>query len=171
MGWIPTRTLNCKLMKTIYLAGPDVFLRTNASQVLHLKRLMLEEIGYRVVTPFDLELDNALAIYQHNIDLIRTCDIIVANVEPFRGTEPDSGTVFEIGYAIALGKLAYTYNNSPKSYLERLENHDRISGHSEFTPEPFGHKQNLMISCPVCGEFETFLELVSHLRAIDWSAV
>jgi nucleoside 2-deoxyribosyltransferase len=37
--------------------------------------------------------------------LIRRCDAVVANLRPCRGqVEPDSGTVFEVGVAIALGE-------------------------------------------------------------------
>lgn len=150
-------------MKTIYLAGPDVFL-TNAVDVLAEKRAMLEAIGYKVVTPFDLELDNAAEIYQYNVSLIRACDIVVANVESFRGTEPDSGTVFEIGFAIARGKSVFTYNNTVDSYLYNLNAYDRIHGPQRFIPEPFGLKKNLMISCSVTKEFGTFGALVEYLR-------
>ena len=165
MGWIPTRTLYFYPMK-IYLAGPDVFLK-NAVAVLKHKSSILQEAGYEVVTPLDNLLDNPYDIYVSNIKLIEQSDIVVANVEPFRGTEPDSGTVFEIGYAAALGKEIYTYNNPANSYLNRLVASDATSGQTRFTPEPFGLKQNLMLSCACAStlEFETFYELVSHLQS------
>ena len=45
-------------------------------------------------------------IYVSNVDLIRNCDAVLANMTPFRGDiEPDSGTVFEVGMAIAMGVM------------------------------------------------------------------
>lgn len=41
---------------------------------------------------------------RQNIRHIEAADIVMANVQDFRGHEPDSGTVFEIGYAIGRGK-------------------------------------------------------------------
>lgn len=147
----------------IYLAGPDVFLKDALAMLKH-KASLLEEAGYKVVTPLDSLLDNPYKIYAANITMIEDCDIVVANVEPFRGTEPDSGTVFEIGYAAALGKHVFTYNNPRNSYLDRLTAADVAFGQTRFTPEPFGLNQNLMISCSATLEFETFDELVSHLQ-------
>ena len=55
------------------------------------------------------EATTAEGIYRANIGLIAEADALLANLNPFRGTEPDSGTVFEIGYAIALGKRVVGY--------------------------------------------------------------
>ena len=46
---------------------------------------------------------------------------MLANLEPFRGSEPDSGTAFEVGYALALGKPVYAYlSDAGASRRERL---------------------------------------------------
>lgn len=148
-------------MKTIYLAGPDVFL-VEAAQVLAEKKAKLEAIGFVVLTPLDLESDDPYEIAVSNQMMIERCDLVLANVEPFRGTEPDSGTVYEIGYASALGKTVYTYNN-PKffNYTERCENWEQTFG-SKFIPEKFGLRQNLMIST-TCPEFDTFEDVLRYL--------
>jgi len=147
-------------MLKIYLAGPDVF-RLNAVTVLQAKKEKLEALGYEVLTPLDNtpEQPSALQIANANLEMIHDCDIILADVQPFRGTEPDSGTVLEIGFALALGKAVCTYNNPKASYKKRLESWDENLGETlgglEFVPEAFGLKQNLMISCN-CAEFESF---------------
>lgn len=149
----------------IYLAGPDVFLE-NAGAVLAEKKLQLELLGFDVLTPLDLISDDPYEIAVNNQMMIERCDIVLANVEPFRGTEPDSGTVYEIGYAVASKKIVYTYNNPQKNYKERLNDFDRENGQSEFTPEPFGLNQNLMISAS-CVEFDTFEDVLRYL--LHWN--
>ena len=150
-------------MNTIYLAGPDVFL-VNAAQVLLEKKLKLEALGFDVLTPLDLTSDDPYEIAVSNQMMIERCDIVLANVEPFRGTEPDSGTVYEIGYAVASRKVVYTYNNPPQNYKMRLEYHDRYNGPgiAKFIPEKFGLRQNLMISAS-CTEFDTFEDVLHYL--------
>lgn len=152
------------MKQRIYLAGPDVFLHDCFEVLLH-KKTCLEQLGYDVLTPLDKCLTDPKDIAIANEDLIRQCDIIVANVEPFRGTEPDSGTVYEIGFGRALGKKVLTYNNPDTSYKERLEVHDEKYGQSKFIPERFGLPQNLMISCSTSGEFSSFEELLFNLKA------
>jgi nucleoside 2-deoxyribosyltransferase len=44
--------------------------------------------------------DRALAIGRRNIEAIRSCELLVAQLD---GQEPDSGTVAELGYGAALG--------------------------------------------------------------------
>jgi nucleoside 2-deoxyribosyltransferase len=93
--------------------------------------------------------------------MIKQCDAVFANLMPFRGTEPDSGTVFEVGFAIALDKLVFGYNIPECTYKESVvkilsleENSDvDRNGHSI---ENFGHWGNLMLAYSVfnCGTLE-----------------
>jgi len=64
-----------------------------------------ERNGLEALSPFDLSVDitSARAIYDANIAKLQTADSVVANLAPFRGEEPDSGTVFEVGVAAARG--------------------------------------------------------------------
>jgi nucleoside 2-deoxyribosyltransferase len=59
-------------------------------------------------------------IYQANIGLIARADAVLANLDFFRGTEPDSGTCFEVGYAVALGKPVYGYIPDDGSFAQRI---------------------------------------------------
>ncbi len=139
----------------------------NAVATLRIKKQKLELKGFEVLTPLDTDIamPSAFQIAISNTELIRQCDIVLADVQPFRGTEPDSGTVFEIGYAKALGKAVVTYNNPINSYQERLEEWDykHCYGTPNFQPEAFGLKQNLMISCH-CREFATFQEALKSME-------
>ena len=103
----------------IYLAGPDVFERDPDKTFAALIALC-DKYGFDGLVPSDGGLSNGLKltgatlaqrIYEANIELIRSCDAVIANVAPFRNElEPDSGTVFEIGFATALGKPVAAYN-------------------------------------------------------------
>jgi len=120
-------------MKTIYLAGPDVFEPDPIAAGEQLKALCAR-YGFEGLFP----LDNAIRTYDHphrtaeairqaNLDLIRRADIVMANLNPFRGFEPDSGTVYEVGFAEALGKPVAAYAADRRHLPERLREHQRLS--------------------------------------------
>ncbi|WP_066340983.1 nucleoside 2-deoxyribosyltransferase [Azohydromonas lata] len=105
-------------MKSIYLAGPDVFFPDAAARYERLRALCAAH-GLRGVAPVDGDampagLDKAAQaewIYQGNMRHLRDCDAVLANAMAFRNpVEPDSGTVFEIGAAVALGKPVALYD-------------------------------------------------------------
>ncbi|RZI92580.1 MAG: nucleoside 2-deoxyribosyltransferase [Variovorax sp.] len=112
----------------IYLAGPDVFFRDSAAIFSTLKA-HCERLGLVGIEPSDGGIaagfegpDELLAqrIFDGNIRLIREADGVIANLQPFRGHEPDSGTVFEVGFAVALGKPVVAYGVDARSYAERV---------------------------------------------------
>lgn len=83
-------------MRRIYLAGFDVFAPDAQERGARMKMLCAER-GWIGLYPLDNEADSAEEIYCGNLELIRQADCVAANVNPFRGCEPDSGTAFEIG--------------------------------------------------------------------------
>ena len=101
----------------IYLAGPDVFELDSMAAFEYLKQLC-SKYGLEGISPFDGEAclvgsgdEIAESIYKANIAIIKRSSAVLANVAPFRNKlEPDSGTVFEIGFAAALGKPVAAYN-------------------------------------------------------------
>ena len=115
-----------KEMKKIYLAGPDVFLPNAIEHGNYLKRLC-EQHGYIGLSPMDNEVSGnhphqiAQRIKEANIALIKECDVVIANVSPFRGPEPDSGTVWEIGYAQGLGKKVLAYSSDMRTLKEKTQ--------------------------------------------------
>ncbi|NJA90146.1 hypothetical protein HCX48_13075 [Rhodocyclus tenuis] len=61
-----------------------------------------QEVSLRHAPP---EVETTSAGFLHaNIELIRKAQIVVANLDPFRGPDPDRGTAFELGYAHQLSK-------------------------------------------------------------------
>lgn len=113
----------------IYLAGPEVFL-PNADQIGHQKKALCNQYGFEGLFPLDTELgaqaqqrearDLGFAISAANERLIEICDILIANLTPFRGPSADVGTVYELGLARGLGKPIYGYSHCQTPYTDRV---------------------------------------------------
>lgn len=75
-----------------------------------------------MVFPLDNEIlpVTSLNIYQANKKLIDESGMVVANLNPFRGHEPDSGTVWEMGYACGTGKPVVGYISQDDSIVDRV---------------------------------------------------
>lgn len=148
----------------VYLAGPDVF-RADSAQVFDALRAACERLKLVAVPPSDGNLPgknfdgddeaHAQRIYDDNIALIRSCDGVIANLAPFRGFEPDSGTVFEVGFAIALGLPVVGYGVPASTYAQRVSAklECRTDAHgvlresaSGLMVEGLGQRANLMLT-------------------------
>jgi nucleoside 2-deoxyribosyltransferase len=71
---------------------------------------------------------------------------VLANVADFRGYEPDSGTCFEIGYAIARGKDVWCYHVPAVPLVAQVPNVDGNDADG-WAVEDFGLPRNLMLAC------------------------
>lgn len=170
-----------RLRPRIYLAGPDVFLPDHES-IFGALRAHCARLGLDGIAPTDAPLalqaaasddDRAQAIYEGNAALIRGADGVIANLVSFRGQEPDSGTVFEVGYAVALGKPVVGYGVPQGAYADRVQaaipcRRDAAGGVTEAasgtTVEGLGQPLNLMLArsielAPSAGEA---LERLAH---------
>ncbi|MBM9501333.1 nucleoside 2-deoxyribosyltransferase [Leptospira sp. 201903071] len=176
-------------MKTIYLAGPEVFL-PDAVEVLQDKKSLCFSRGFSALSPFDSEVpkdakrnqDLARKIFFGNLDLIQKSDLILANCNPFRGPLVDDGTAFEIGYAFALGKTIYGYAKSlpplPEIVKRMIPTFPHSSGYAMdregyLLNEDFGNSLNLMLQYAiegrgflVEGEFEDALQEIVARESI-----
>ena len=162
-------------MKKIYIAGPDVF---EADSIEIGKKLvkLCEKYGYEGLYPLDNIVDFsqkkhkiAQDIFDANIAMIQKTDIVIANLNPFRGKEPDSGTVFECGFAYGLNKEVYGYLGDTSSYIDRFEEDEKLAKEGCFYDsddrliEDFDYPLNLMLSCStkiIEGSFETVLQFL-----------
>ncbi len=72
----------------LYLAGPDVF-RPDAAQWAEHARRLCRRAGHEALIPLDGVETTAAGIYHANIGLIQAADAVLANLNPFRGCEPD----------------------------------------------------------------------------------
>ena len=134
----------------IYLAGPDIF-RPDAQEWIANARELCRQHGFEALTPFDHGEIEPRKILEANLELIRKAQIVVANLNPFRGFEPDSGTAFELGYALALGKKLWAYVDSAEPLLERIRRIEALSADATrdrqgMAIEDFGLPVNLMLA-------------------------
>jgi len=98
-------------MKSVYLAGPTVFL-PDAESVFGIMKSILKDHGLKGVAPVDNQSnligvrpgrDLNEAIYRADVEIMNSVDGAIFDISPFRrGTEMDTGTAFEIGYCRCL---------------------------------------------------------------------
>ncbi|TCV90871.1 nucleoside 2-deoxyribosyltransferase [Sulfurirhabdus autotrophica] len=141
----------------IYIAGPDIF-RPDALNWAEEARALCAEHGHEALLPMDGDAHTPKEIFQANISLLQSADALIANLNPFRGTEPDSGTSVEVGYALALGKQVVGYMQSTIPLIERVKhgevqppvkNKKIVFDVEGFAIEDFGYPLNLMLAEPV----------------------
>ncbi len=147
-------------MKTIYLAGFDVFRKDALAWGAHLKALCAQH-GFEGLYPLDKAAPRGMSgaataqwIYEANVALIRRADIVMANLNDFRGPgEPDSGTAFEVGFAVALQKPVWAYAQDTGALIDRVRVSTDDDGDARdaqgHVVENFGLPMNLMLACSV----------------------
>jgi len=161
-------------MKKIYIAGPDVF-EQNSLEIGENLRSLCAKYGYEGLYPLDNVVDFSQPkqkiaddIFLANKKMIESADIIIANLNPFRGKEADSGTVWECGYGYGLGKEVYGYMQSTKDYIQHFANDEKELLDGSYVDregriiEDFDYPINLMLACSikeiVAGSFEDVLK-------------
>ncbi|MCU7940246.1 MAG: nucleoside 2-deoxyribosyltransferase [gamma proteobacterium symbiont of Bathyaustriella thionipta] len=160
-------------MLTVYLACPDVFYPDSKERRDKLLKLCNDN-GFIGVYPGDNDIDPPIAttIREANIEMIKNADCILANLSPFRGFEPDSGTAFEVGFATALGKIVVGYSSDTRAMIERLKEYQSLSGEQVtdkdgLLVENFGLPNNLMFGHIVLAS--TPEEAILRLKSITQS--
>ncbi len=139
----------------VYLAGPDVFL-PDADDVGRRKKEICAAYGLAGLYPLEstddrTAKDASLKIFRDFERMMREADAIIANLTPFRGPGADPGTVFELGYMAARGKLCLGYSNDPSPYADRVrlvtqvkQENGRLVDADGLAVENFGLSDNLM---------------------------
>ncbi|KAK7198579.1 Nucleoside 2-deoxyribosyltransferase [Novymonas esmeraldas] len=127
--------------KKIYIAGPAVFHADHGEAYYAKARALLAAKGVVPLIPTDNVVTGALNIRNKNIEMIKACDAIIADLSPFRSKEPDCGTAFEVGYGAALDKVLLTFSTDTRSMV------DRYGGETAegLSVENFGLPFNLML--------------------------
>jgi nucleoside 2-deoxyribosyltransferase len=151
----------------VYIAGPEIF-RPDAPNWAASVRTLLARHGHQALIPLDGEDVSAAGIYHNNVEMIRSADALLANLNPFRGHEPDSGTCFEVGLAIAQGKPVIGYLSDGRSQAEKIGqgNADRPLDANGLHIENFGLPLNLMLTMPcriVVGDLTAAIDALSTL--------
>ena len=90
--------------------------------------------------------EKGIKIYHADVSQVNVADMILVNLNPFRGVSADVGTCFEMGYAVAQGKPAFAYSADKRTYKERVTD---LKAEDENLLEDFGLQDNLMMIGPV----------------------
>ena len=116
----------------VYIAGPECFMPDGKEKAEAAVKLC-EELGFDPISPakghpmaepVDFSKGKKEAgkqIFRNNIRYINSCDLVIANMNDFRGWEPDGGTCFEIGYAYTQGKKIYVFIDNVRPYYEKYK--------------------------------------------------
>ena len=87
------------------------------------------------------------AIFEKDMALMEGCDLVIANLTPFRGVSADAGTLVELGWFLGRGRPVFGYSNSATPFAERSR--ALLAVHPDPMPglavEGFGLADNLMI--------------------------
>ena len=138
-----------------YLAGPDVFLPDAVGHARRKAELCARH-GIEGVSPLNEDVaslqamgdeDAWAAIYRKDIAMMEACDMVIANLTPFRGASADSGTLIEVGWFLGRGRPVFGYSNSATLFAERCR--QQVAAQPDPLPglsvEGFGLPDNLMI--------------------------
>lgn len=138
-----------------YLAGPDVFLPDAPT---HAARKVAVCARYGIVgrPPLNEDIEALAAmsdedawrtIFHKDLALMAACDLVIANLTPFRGPSADAGTLIEVGWFLGRGRPVFGYSNTAAPFAARSAAHvalfpDPVPG---LAVEGFGLPDNLMV--------------------------
>lgn len=105
----------------LYIAGPECFY-TGGYDLWWAQRKLAEFYGIPVVLPTSTPLkldsknlqDNAREIFDDLIVQVNRTTAIITDLEFFRGSEPDGGTIFEMGWIWQNGGRVYGYTRDKR---------------------------------------------------------
>lgn len=165
----------------VYFAGPGVFAK-EAESFYHYVTSLAREAGFVPLIPWSKELPagGSRGIFNTNLELLRQADCAVANLNPFHGVvEPDSGTVWELGYLFAQAKPVVGYMNGHDKVYNTVAMRERtrwrqkngvfVNDAATLMPdgnyvEDFGLAHNLMIQHSLHRMVETLPEAIECLE-------
>jgi nucleoside 2-deoxyribosyltransferase len=110
-----------------YLAGPDIFL-SEAVQLTERKKAICARHGLIGISPLDplpgepadwAALPEWRRIALRNEAHIRSCDLMLANLTPFRGPSADVGTVYEVAFMRSLSRPVFAYATTAAGFTRR----------------------------------------------------
>lgn len=115
--------------EAIYIAGPECFY-THGYDMLAAMKARAVSLGFGVTLPNDHQLDmenpdkrkRADSIFSDLDEVMKDTTVIIADLEAYRGAEPDSGTVYELGMAYAKGARCYGYTRDKRSLSTKNQN-------------------------------------------------
>lgn len=138
----------------VYVMGPGVFRKDAREHFEHVRKLAAHH-NVQPLIPWDPQLHEPAPIYENCVRMMQEADAGVVDLTPFRGTEPDSGSVFEAGYMVALRKPVVGYSAEAQTVLQRTQKffggRTPVQSPTGVFPdgmyaEDFGRNHNLMLT-------------------------
>ncbi len=116
----------------VYLADFEMFLPT-CEQTIKYWKSICDKYGFIGLFPGEGEPvepgeDFWKRVFLHDVNHMYNSDMVIAQLDDWRGNQPDSGTLFEAGYFVALGMPAYGFYNSSKGLLDKIKDKQLIDG-------------------------------------------
>lgn len=162
----------------IYLATVDRYL-PNAQAIYVRMKEICSDYGFDVVSPLDwapgveeIETDNLYTRAANLLDNyqqhVRNCDMVVGDLNFFRGYEPSNDVSFECGMGFQLGKKLYGYMDDTRPLIERIPHYGpehEYRDQSGSNVENFNYPANLMFACCmdiIEGGFEEVIKKVAE---------
>jgi len=162
--------------RKIYIAGPHLFSADYGAFTRMFAR-KCRKTHVTAVFPGDERALTSQDIYTANLDLIKNCDGVIADLNPFRSEiEPDSGTAFECGFAAALGKPVIAIVEDQRSLLQKMqasslgctENNSTYRSDEGDLIENFGLPLNLMLFHSLTAVVSTMDEAIHYFNNKIW---
>lgn len=175
-----------------YLGGFEIFFYDSEARGKRLKELC-DKYGIIGIYPPDDEPDDEfkpyiakddsheeieMTYFTRDCNHIRRSDMIIAQLEDYHGTEPDSGTAFECGMAAALGQRLYAFIPDARDMKVRVKEmfpkstvleDGTVVDPEGYRVEDFGLPLNLMFSgCMKVAEGD--IEAALKLARADFDA-
>jgi nucleoside 2-deoxyribosyltransferase len=159
--------------RTVYLAGPDVFL-PDADAIGRRKKQLCADHGFEGLYPLDeppvagaAPLDRL--IYRGCVAMLRRADFAIVHLTPFRGVGADVGTAVELGMLVALGKPVFGYTNLAPDLLTRVQAGEVVARDAAgiwrdsagMMVEDFGNADNLMIDAALAEQGEPLVRVAA----------
>lgn len=102
----------------LYITGPQKYYPNGLAE-LKMCKAFAEYHGFEVINDFSY-LENGLKEYEPiDRSFLDDCDIVIADVNPFRGGEPESSTIFDLGIAFAKKKKIYTHVRDMRDVIHK----------------------------------------------------
>ena len=172
-------------MPKAYLAGTEIFYPDSA-ETQKKYHALCEKYGIIGFYPADEAPDDEFAEYvkkddslhemevqmfTHDLNHIKRTDIIIANLNDYRGNEPDSGTAVECGLAWGYGHRCFAFIDDARPMVERFKGVKKVREDGTVTDkdgaslEDFDSPLNLMFSDFTIfeGDFETALKGIREI--------
>lgn len=178
VDYTTARTVMPKDKPIVYLSGIERY-QENAHEVFSKMKEICEKYGFIVYTPVDwapgvkkLKTDNlykwAANLFDNYQQHVRNCDVIIANLNDYRGYEVNNEVGFECGMAFQLGKKLYGYMDNAAPLIEKIPHlgeEKEFRDHTGSNVENFNYPANLMFGSSMKifeGKFEEIISKVAE---------